>query len=59
MENLITIDLLKDKECCELAALIDYSRYPFEVIHGHLERLHGRYVKKEGASFGENKSSSD
>jgi hypothetical protein len=46
LENLITLDLLKDKEHGELTTLVGYSRYQFEVIYGHLERLHRRFVKK-------------
>jgi len=50
IENLITLDLLKDKEQCELTTLVDFSRYQFEVIHGHLVRLHRRFVKKTAAA---------
>lgn len=50
IENLITLDLLKDKEQCELTTLVGYSRYQFEVIHGHLVRLHRRFVKKTAAA---------
>jgi hypothetical protein len=59
MDNLITIDLVKGKEHCELTALIDYSRYRFEVIHHHLERLRDRYIKKAPTAEDKPKSSGD
>lgn len=59
MDNLITIDLVKSKEHCEVSALIDYSRYRFEVIHRHLERLRDRYIKKATTAEGKPKSSGD